>query len=221
LKSVLWGLIDYGTALGRQEELVESVRAGGEEVLVFCSHPSVVTVGRGSGNEGAQSWSGAQGWDGPTVNVTRGGLATYHGPEQVIAYPIVDLRKERQSLGARDLHGYMKLLGGAACIALAEWGLVSEYRSGPVGGGSDGPSYTGVWHQDRKIASIGIAARGWVTYHGLALNVGRDPLAFQGINPCGFSSSVMTCMEDELKQKPPKDSVIQALDQALRLLLIQ
>jgi lipoate-protein ligase B len=145
------------------------------EKIVVCSHPPVVTLGRGTKKEDVF------GWKGDIFEVQRGGRATYHGPGQLVAYPILDL-----NLRGRDLHRYFRLLEGSIVGALKEFGLESEGRE----------SATGVWIGDRKIASLGIAVKKWVSYHGLAINLEKDPMAFQGINPCGFSTSTMVSLRE-------------------------
>lgn len=185
-----WGLVDYESAVAKQLALLESVSDGSEdETLVFVTHPPVVTLGRGAVPEDMLGWSGS------TFESSRGGRATYHGPNQVIVYPILDLKKEHASYKSRDVHAYLRALESATVSVIREVGLQSaEARTSKVGE----ISLTGVWVGDKKIASLGIAVRQWITYHGVAINVLNDPQAFQGINPCGFSSSVMTSVEKEL-----------------------
>jgi lipoyl(octanoyl) transferase len=201
MKTVDWGLTPYTQAANQQLELVEQVLASRDagdssaaETLVFCSHPPVVTLGRGT------KPGDVFGWRGETLETPRGGRATYHGPSQIVAYPILDLdatsRSARSALRPRDLHAYMRALEVALVSTLQEFGIQSEART--VKADADTPSLTGVWVGEKKIASIGIAVKKWVTYHGIALNVTRDPNAFSGINPCGFRSEIMTSMEDVL-----------------------
>jgi lipoyl(octanoyl) transferase len=207
MKTIYWGLIEYSQATSRQIELVAdlSERVDGglapneiiDDTIVFCSHKPVVTIGRGT------KPGEVFGWNGSTVETSRGGRATYHGPSQIVAYPIVNLNK------SRDLHGYLRALENAIVYTLKEFAINAEARTVKIEGE---PSLTGVWVRgngsdtsgngsnvpDRKIASIGIAVKKWITYHGLALNVSHDPTAFVGINPCGFSADVMTSMEQVL-----------------------
>lgn len=184
-----WGLIDYETSVERQTRAVDEVAEGGDERLIVCSHPPVVTLGRGTKSGDLQGWTGA------VYESSRGGRATYHGPNQCILYPILDLRRER-SFAARDVHAYLRALEAGVVLGLHNLGLSgAEARTSVV----DGLSLTGVWIGPRKIASIGIAVRRWITYHGVAINVTEDPLAFSGIQPCGFSRDVMTSIERELK----------------------
>lgn len=185
-----WDLINYSLATERQYELVDQVALGGPEMIVFCRHPSIVTLGRATESQDAL------GWKGETAETSRGGRATYHGPGQIVIYPILDLKKR-----GRDLHGYLRSLESAVSRALHDIGLLgAEARTVQVGE----LSFTGVWVGSKKIASIGIAVRKWVTYHGCAINFEKDPMAFQGISPCGFQSSVMTSVEEILGQAGPE-----------------
>lgn len=184
-----WGLIDYETSVLKQLEYVEAVSEGAEECIVFCTHPPVVTLGRGSVPEDLT------GWDGDTYESTRGGRATYHGPNQLVIYPILNLKAPRGKFKDHDVHAYLRALEGATVSAIREAGLLeAEVRTSKIGD----ISLTGVWINDHKVASIGIAVRKWVSYHGVAINVLNDPAAFRGIRPCGFEASVMTSLERAL-----------------------
>ncbi len=164
---------------------------GAEERLVICTHPPVVTLGRGTPSEDILNWQGE------TIESTRGGRATYHGPSQMIIYPIVDLRKRREAVRAKDVHAYLRAVEMATVQGLHLLGLRNaEARTTKMGD----MSLTGVWVGEKKIASIGVAVKKWVTYHGMALNVLKDEKAFQGIKPCGFSPSVMTSLEEQLEK---------------------
>lgn len=197
-----WGLIDYRAALARQEELVEQVAAGGPHVLVVCCHPAVVTIGRRT------PVSDYAGWKGEVVEVSRGGRATYHGPGQIVLYPIVNLNRCGDlGLPMRDLHGFMRALGQAVVQTVAELGIAAEYRQGEDTESEEARHLTGVWVGSRKLASIGVAARKWVTFHGLALNFASDPEAFRGIQPCGFSSQTMVSVEELLHIRPERSQM--------------
>lgn len=194
------GLIDYPLALDKQLEILESViEDRRQETIIFCSHPPVVTLGR------ATKALDIQGWEGDTVSATRGGRATYHGPGQVVAYPILDL-----NLRQRDLHQFMRNMELAMIVALKEYGIVAN---------GDIKEATGVWVQDRKIASIGIAVKKWVSYHGLAININADPQAFKGIMPCGFSANTMTSLEDLLCASVDKEEFQKILSDKLQYFL--
>lgn len=200
-----WGVIPYQEATRRQLERVESLissrespeTSASEECLIFCSHPPVVTAGRGTRAEDVF------GWKGELVESSRGGRATYHGPSQIVVYPILNLDQNRKSFSARDLHGYLRFLEQALVDTLKEFQISAEARTVKVDAGE--PSLTGVWVGERKVASIGIAIKKWVTYHGLALNIDQDVSAFSGIHPCGLRSNVMTSMEEVMGNGFPKN----------------
>jgi len=178
-----WGLIDYETALVRQMDLVEKrIQNDIRDSVIFCSHPSIVTLGRATEPE-----KDLAGWSGPIVEIQRGGRATYHGPGQAIGYPILDL-KNRGS----DLHKYLRYLENVMICSLRHFGIEAE---------GDRDDATGVWIGSKKIASIGIGVKRWVSFHGYAVNLHRDPVAFTGINPCGFRSTDMISLEELIGQK--------------------
>ena len=184
-----WGLIHYDLATSRQLEAVEAVAEGAEERLIICTHPPVVTLGRGTPPEDIGDWRGE------TIETSRGGRATYHGPSQMVIYPIVDLRKARPMIPAKDVHAYLRAVEQATVLGLRALGLdQAEARTTKIGD----MSLTGVWVGDKKIASIGVAVKKWISHHGVALNVLRDEKAFKGIKPCGFSPDVMTTVEEQL-----------------------
>jgi lipoate-protein ligase B len=172
----------YRDAYARQLAQVEVRKTGdGEDTVFFVEHPHVITLGR---SRQALANVVAPG-DVEVVEIERGGDVTYHGPGQLVAYPIVRLEE-----GERDLHRFLRNLEQAMIETLAAF----EVAAGRVEG------KTGVWTADaaRKLASIGIACRRWVTFHGLALNVNTDLSYFHRINPCGFEAGVMTTMAAEL-----------------------
>lgn len=193
-----WGQIDYQLALQRQLDLADLVAQElARETLVFCSHPPVVTLGR------ATKEGDVFGWSGETVQVNRGGRATYHGPNQIVVYPILDLNQR-----GRDLHKYMRNLEEGISQTLNEFGVQSTGRSVQVQDGEEeATEATGVWIGNRKIASIGIGVRKWISFHGLALNVDFDPHAFQGMKPCGFATGTMISMEEILGEKVDREKL--------------
>ena len=180
------GLIEYAEALALQQEAVDRGAETGEEVLFLCSHPPVVTLGRGTQSGDVFSWKG------PLVEVQRGGRATYHGPSQMIAYPILNLDRFN-----RDLHQYLRFLERVLIQTLNDFGIEGDRK----------PKETGVWVKNKKIASIGVGVRRWMSFHGIALNVHHDPNAFQGIHPCGYSTEVMTSMEKVTDQSLARESI--------------
>lgn len=190
-----WGLIDYREALERQTVLVEKVAAGElPDTIVFCSHPPVVTLGRSAKPQDLI------GWQGDIIEVSRGGRATYHGPNQLVIYPILNLARERKSLKMRDIGAYLRSLENILIDVLADADIQAVAKTiDSVDEQGDKISATGVWVGKKKIASIGVAVKKWVTYHGAALNIKRDPTAFQGLRPCGFDASIMTSVEESLR----------------------
>lgn len=199
MKIADWGLVEYSKACDMQAELLERVSENKEEeTLVFCTHPPVVTLGR------AATDADMDGWSGSTLQTSRGGRATYHGPSQIVIYPILDLNRERKNFKPRDIHSYLRALEDTTVMALKELGLTAaESRETPVGE----ILLTGVWNGPKKIASVGIAVRKWISYHGVAINILNDPSAHRGIKPCGFSPKVMTSLEAELDRKLDIDEV--------------
>ena len=151
------------------------------DTLVLVEHDPVVTVGRGGGGLTVARH------DTPVVEVERGGEATYHGPGQVVAYPIYKLPE-----GRRDLARYLRDLEEVVLRVLAEFEVEGRRRDGA----------TGVWVGEKKVASIGVAVRRWVAWHGLALNVHTNPADFRGVRPCGFDPTVMTRLADHADLAP-------------------
>lgn len=188
-----WGLVPYEDALQRMSSMVDEVASGKSGALVFCTHPPVVTLGRST--QAGDVFA----WDGPTLEIARGGRATYHGPSQLVLYPIVSLKAPRRGRAAQEIAGYLRALENGIIAALAELGIESVGRSLQKKSlQADAADETGVWAGNRKIASLGIGVRKWVTFHGAAINVDHDPKAFQGMNPCGFRREVMTSIEETL-----------------------
>jgi lipoate-protein ligase B len=174
------GSMDYLAALALQEKLVElKQRESSADILLFVEHPHVYTLGRG-GNE--LNVLSAQ--DVPVHRTSRGGDVTYHGPGQLVAYPIVDLRSKLR----KDVHRYVRNLELSAIRTLADFGIATARR----------PPYTGIWIDNRKIAAIGVAVRRCITYHGLALNVNTDLSYFERIVPCGLTWADVTSMQKEI-----------------------
>lgn len=187
-----WGLIDYQEALKRQEELVETVAAQKSAgVLVFCTHPAVITLGR-------KTQAGdVFGWQGPIVEIARGGRATYHGPSQLVVYPIYNMSFDRPGKPSRDIAWYLRTLENAIVAVLKDYGIEAVGRSLQKKSAADnGEDETGVWVGSQKIASLGIGVRKWVSYHGAAINLDRDPLAFTGMKPCGFNKETMVSLQE-------------------------
>lgn len=185
------GLVSYEAARELQLELVEKRAAGEiEDTILFLEHESVITQGRGLQFTGQPRprHMPKPAFLPPEIafgETERGGDLTYHGPGQLVIYPIVKL--DGQGFGPdHDITAFLRKFEGAVIAALAEYGVAAESRE----------SATGVWVGDRKIASMGIAVRKWVTYHGLAINIVNDLKPFHLISPCGFAPEVMTRLSD-------------------------
>ena len=202
-----WGLINYSESFKKQQEYVEEVSSHGEEKIIFCTHPSVVTLGR------ASSQSDLSDWQGEVVQINRGGKATYHGPSQLVVYPLIDLSKPHKVFPARDIGAYLRALENWVIEALSAFDLKAHAIS--TSKESD-KIFTGVWVGEKKVASIGIAVRKWITHHGCAINLEKDDQAFSGINPCGFKTEVMSSLEQELGRKISYQEMKSALISAFR-----
>lgn len=201
-----WGLISYEEAMNKQVEYVEKLDvalASGENhpgFLIFCSHPAVVTTGRQTQSSDIFSWTG------PIVGVSRGGRATYHGPSQIVVYPIISLKNPRGKKAdsadqrvAQDVRGYLRTFEAAIVKTLKSYGITAEGKTPQkMAGQAVENDETGVWMKNQKIASLGIAVKKWITYHGAAINFFNDPTAFTGINPCGFKTETMISVEKVL-----------------------
>ena len=189
-----WGLIDYEQALLKQVELVETTaNTGSSGVIIFCTHPPVVTRGRKTQTGDVFSWDGKQ------IEVSRGGRATYHGPSQLVVYPILNLDLHSSTRPHRDVIWVLRSLEQAIAKTLATYRLVAHGKE------TTSLEDTGVWVNDKKIASVGIAVKRWVSFHGAAINLDHDPAAFRGMNPCGYSASVMTDLESLIGQKVDRE----------------
>jgi lipoyl(octanoyl) transferase len=180
--STRWlGRVAFADALAWQEKLVAGKRVNhslGDELLLL-EHEPVYTIGR---TPDQSSLRGVAHLPHPLFPINRGGQATYHGPGQLIGYPIIDLRDCGQ-----DLHRYLRWIEALLVETLSAFGVTATTRSG----------LTGVWIEDRKIASIGVGVRHWITMHGFALNVCGDLAPFDQIVPCGIANVTMTSIERE------------------------
>jgi lipoate-protein ligase B len=185
------GVRDFAQALALQEELLaRKQREPWPDVLLFVEHPHVYTLGR-SGKEANVLAPG----DVPVIRTGRGGDVTYHGPGQLVVYPILDLRSKLR----KDVHRYVRNLEMSAIRTLADFALPATRR----------PPYTGIWIEDRKIAAIGVAVRRSVAFHGLALNVSTDLRYFRRIIPCGLPWADVTSMKKESGEAPAMELVRQ------------
>jgi lipoyl(octanoyl) transferase len=173
------GVVPYAAALAWQRSLAQARLAGHlmHDVLLLLEHPPVVTLGRTARAAHVLRPDGVD-----VFEIERGGDVTFHGPGQLVGYPILDLTGHKP-----DLHWYLRTLERALIAALAELGI-------PAG---RNPGATGVWTDNRKIASIGVHVKQWVTWHGFALNVTTDLAQFDRIVPCGIPGVEMTSIERE------------------------
>ena len=179
---VRWlGRTEFAQALALQEEFAAKKRedASLEDQLLLLEHEPVYTIGR---TPDRSSLLGSTHLPHPVFSINRGGQATYHGPGQLMGYPIIDLRRCGQ-----DLHKYLRWLEQLLIDLLARYDIVAQRRE----------SLTGVWVENRKIASIGVGVRHWITMHGFALNVCGDFSPFDHIIPCGINNVAITSMEKE------------------------
>jgi lipoyl(octanoyl) transferase len=221
-----WGLIDYKEAWAKQEELFNAtialkmeirkrelqVAAGDnqpEEIitpnyLIFCEHPHVYTLGNsGKPEHLLLDEQGLEEKHATYYHINRGGDITYHGPGQIVSYPIIDLDNF-----FTDIHLYLRTLEEAVILTLADYGIAASRY----------PGYTGVWldpdnERARKISAMGVRCSRWVTMHGLAFNINNDLSYFQNIIPCGIDDKAVTSMKAELGQEVDIKEVQQKLQQ--------
>ncbi|HEX2187584.1 MAG TPA: lipoyl(octanoyl) transferase LipB [Longimicrobiaceae bacterium] len=189
------GTISYADALELQAELVKQRRAGEvPDTLLLLEHPHVITLGSGSHEENVLVSPEERAAKGIELFETgRGGDVTYHGPGQLVGYPILDLKPDRQ-----DLHRYLRDLEEVLIGVLAEWGLRGGRKEG----------LTGVWVGDRKLAAIGVrVSSGWITSHGFALNVSTDLSFFGAIVPCGITQYGVGSISGEMGREVPMEEV--------------
>lgn len=190
------GRMEYGACLELQHQIRDRLRLGdGEDTVLVVEHPPVATLGR-RGEEDEVFDKGL-----PVFRIERGGKATLHAPGQIVVYPIVHLGQ-----GNRDVRAWVRHLESFLHRLLADFGIQSETRE----------ELPGVWTiaSGKKIASIGIAIKDWISIHGIALNVTLDPAEFQRIDPCGLGAAVMTNMELEGAQATMDDVRRWVLDHA-------
>jgi len=194
------GRRSFGETLTLQRELAARRIAGTQprDLLLLVEHPPVITLGRGFQTQHLPTAPATLAERGVEVHeVERGGDVTYHGPGQLVGYPIFDLKAHRE-----DLHWFLRQLEEALIVALRDLGIPGERV----------PGYTGVWTRGRKIASIGIHVRQWVTWHGFALNVTTDLSYFDLIVPCGIPDVQMTSVRRELAERFPRDGWNRTVD---------
>lgn len=196
------GRISYPDALALQEELVARKVADLAEpdLLLLLEHEPVFTIGR---TQDQSSLRDPNALPFPVHITNRGGQATYHGPGQLVGYPILDLRTRGQ-----DLHRYLRALEEVVIAVCGKFGVAAARREG----------LTGVWVGDRKIASIGVGVRKWVSMHGFALNIGGRLEGFDHITPCGIGGVQMTSLESEGAGKVTVQAAAEAAAEAVQTL---
>lgn len=203
LEIIDWGVVDYLEAKERQLEAVEERIAGAvhHDRLVFCEHPAVVTLGRKTPADAPRPDHI------PVVEVERGGEATWHGPGQLVGYPIVLLDTPNRR---RDVHAFVRGIEGAVIAACNDLGVPAHAWGG----------HTGIFVRhagvERKIGSLGIAVRRWITYHGFSLNLTTTQADFAGIEPCGLRPETMASLADFRESPPTRDEAVEALAQRMR-----
>jgi len=211
-----WGLIDYEKAWEQQEALLNEVVAAKTRNrleglaletpnhLIFCEHPHVYTLGKSGHPENLLlDEQGLKDKQATYYKINRGGDITYHGPGQIVGYPVLDLENF-----FTDIHLYLRTLEEAVILTLADFGIT----------GGRYPGYTGVWldadnQRARKICAMGVRCSRWVTMHGFALNVNPDLGYFGNIVPCGINDKAVTSMEAELGRKADMQEVRERLKQ--------
>jgi lipoic acid synthetase len=178
-----WGVLDYGQALSRQHQLVaERIQNLRTDLLILVEHPPVVTIGRSGSLKDLRVAKEVLDQKGVSLHrVDRGGRATFHGPGQLVVYPIV-------KVSDKGLHAFLEGLLGVVADVLQDYHLVPELKKGKPG----------LWVNGAKIASVGLSVRKKITYHGIALNVSTDPGWFDLIDPCGQKGEKMTSMDHEM-----------------------
>ncbi|MFC7336556.1 lipoyl(octanoyl) transferase LipB [Haloferula chungangensis] len=171
----------YEQSLALQQQTVEAILAGQEpETLFLLEHEPVYTIGR---RRDQSSLKNSDALPAPVFEINRGGQATYHGPGQLVGYPILDLRHR-----GKDLHEHLRKLEEALILTCHDFGIPATRREG----------LTGVWVENRKLASIGVGVSKWISMHGFAMNVTKECLLpFFAITPCGIDGVVMSCVENE------------------------
>lgn len=182
------GFIDYKEAWDLQKEIVSNRSSGDlEDVLLLLEHPNTYTLGKTADKinlKGSEDYLRQNQIS--VYDIDRGGDITYHGPGQIVGYPIIDLNN-----WYKDTHKYLRALEEVIIKTCDEYNLICGRN----------PKYTGVWINDKKIAAIGIKVSRWITMHGFAFNINTDLNLFNGIVPCGIHEKAVTSLKEELKME--------------------
>ncbi len=192
--------IDYESGLRLQEQHVQAIldRTGNDTILLL-EHQPVYTIGR-LRDQSSLRESGSLPF--PVHEINRGGQATYHGPGQLVGYPILDLTPR-----GKDLHEHLRKLEDALIRACHQFGVKAGRR----------PGLTGVWVEDRKLASIGVGVRKWISMHGFAINITRECLPpFFAITPCGIDGVTMSCLASEADRETTVAEAAEVIEAELR-----
>ena len=195
MKILTPGRMSFEAALALQENLVAELQSGrGEETLVLLEHEPVFTIGRTRDRSSLR-----QNLPHPVFETNRGGQATFHGPGQLVGYPVLDLSRR-----GRDLHRYLRFLEDLLIGLSASYGVTAQNCEG----------LTGVWVGPRKLASLGVGVRKWVSMHGFAINITRESTeAFAHITPCGLTGVEMTSLAHESGTAIPlEDALARTVD---------
>lgn len=203
MKILLPGRLTFEAALALQERLVGQVQSGeAEETLILLVHEPVYTIGRTRDRSSLR-----EALPHPVFETNRGGQATYHGPGQLTGYPILDLNNR-----GRDLHLYLRFLEEFLIRFSASFGVIAQRREG----------LTGVWVGERKLASLGVGVRKWISMHGFAINIlASSTAAFSSITPCGLAGVKMTSLEHESGLQIDFDAALQAAARLFKEMLPQ
>ena len=193
--TIVPNLLSYSDGLALQEKTVSAILSGeATDALFLLEHAPVYTIGRLRDQSSLRATASLPH---PVFETNRGGQATYHGPGQLVGYPILDL-----NLRGRDLHLHLRLIEDALISACADLGVPAGRRDG----------MTGVWVENRKLASIGVGVRKWISMHGFAINVTRESLPpFLAITPCGLDGVSMTCLAAETHHEITMESATEAI----------
>jgi lipoyl(octanoyl) transferase len=204
-----WGVQPYARVCAWQQELAAARKQGtAPDLLLLGEHPPVITLGRNADREHLRLPPGELGRRGVELHETnRGGDVTYHGPGQLVGYPILDLADHR-----KDVVWYVRSLEEVLIRAAAEFGLMAERKQAPEG---KRPFYTGVWVGEEKLAAIGVHISRWVTTHGFAFNVTTDLTHFGLIVPCGIGDKGVTSLERLLAPEAPTAGLLPVLKLAV------
>jgi len=179
LQAIDLGLIDFQKAHTKQIELIENIyKTRKSDYLIFCEHPAVITLGRRTNAENLlKNESFLKEKSIPVIKINRGGDITCHSPGQMVIYPLIDLKKT-----FKDLHRYFRFLETVVIDALAKIDITAQRKEG----------LTGVWVKEKKIASIGIGVRRWISFHGMAINLNNSLEVFSFMKPCGLDVEMIS-----------------------------